>query len=253
MDGHLHDDRGKWLDPVRTPKLALVVLALIVFMFALARLLPTGSPGEEWGTHGDRNFILHAFELTCLALMIASFLHARIRWGLKDAMLFFTVGLAYGVILEDITVTFSGYYTYNPDAWIQVHNTMMAVPFCWTAVIYVCLYVIDENPKLRSLARIEKGLLAGVLAVSLDVGIDSVFAAYGLWHWAEGQWFGVPMANFTAWFMAVGGFVVIWDDMRSLKAHRVVREMGMILGSALSYAALLVMVYLTYVASEVVF
>jgi len=197
--------------------------------------------------------ILHAFEIACLAFMVLSYIHAVRRWDVKDATLFFSVGLAYGVILEDITVTFSGYYVYNPDAWIQVHNTMMAVPFCWTAVIYVCLYVLDENPRLRELSSVEKGLAAGVLAVSIDAGIDAVFAAYGFWHWTEGQWFGVPMANFTAWFMAVGGFVTLWDHVRSMKATRAVKEMGMIIGSVMSYSALLIMVYITYLVSAVVF
>jgi uncharacterized membrane protein len=129
----------------------------------------------------------------------------------------------------------------------------MAVPFCWTAVIYVCVHIIEGNPRLRGLAKIEKGLLAGVLAVSIDVGTDAVFATYGLWHWSEGQWFGIPLANYTAWFMAVGGFTVLWEDMRGLRAYRVVKEMGMILGSAMSYAALLIMVFLTYIATKVVF
>ena len=106
---------------------------------------------------------------------------------------------------------------------------------------------------LNHLNKIEKGLLAGVLAVSIDSGIDAVFAGYGLWHWANGQWFGVPLANFTAWFMAVGGFTTLWFDVDGLKAHRIVKEMGLGLGMIISYGLLLVMVYFTYLASEVVF
>jgi uncharacterized membrane protein len=161
--------------------------------------------------------------------------------------------LIYGFILEDITVTFSGYYEYNPNAWIQIHNTMMAVPFCWTAIIYLCVYIIETNPNLKGLKKLEKGLLAGVLAVSIDVGIDAVFVAYGLWRWAEGQWFGVPLANFTAWFMAVGGFVVVWSDIDRLRAPQASKELGLAAGIVVAYASLLVMVYLTYLTSEVWF
>jgi uncharacterized membrane protein len=242
-----------WFHPVRTPRLALIVLSLVAFMFAIARFIPTDPQPKEWVGWGDNLAILHVFEIGCLCLMIAAYVHAGLKWGWKDAMLFFSSALVYGILLEDLTVWFSGYYIYNPDAWIQLHRTMMAVPFCWTAVIYVCVHIIESNPKLHSLKKLEKGLLAGVLAVSIDAGIDAVFANYGFWHWAEGQWFGVPLANYTAWFMAVGGFTVIWTDIRELKAYRVVKEMGMVWGSAMSYAALLAMVYLTYLAAEVVF
>jgi uncharacterized membrane protein len=246
-------ERDTWFDPVRTPKLAGVVLVLVVFMFALAYFIPTKPHPQEWGGWGDGDAILHIFEIGCLVLMIGAYLHAGLKWGWKDALMFFATALFYGIVLEDLTVWLSGYYTYNPHAWIQVHRTMMAVPFCWTAVIYVCIHLIEENPRLRRLAKIEKGLLAGVLAVSIDAGIDAVFATYGFWHWTEGQWFGVPLANYTAWFMAVGGFTVLWEDVRNLRAYRVVKEMGMIWGSAMSYAALLVMVYFTYLAAKVVF
>jgi uncharacterized membrane protein len=242
-----------WVHPRRTLKLAAVVLVLVAFMFALARLVRTDPPREGWGGWGDGDAILHGFEIGCLLFMLAAFAHAWKRWGWSDALMFFATALFYGIALEDLTVSLSGYYEYDPSSWMSVHNTMLAVPFCWTAVIYICIFIIEENPHLRTLARIEKGLLAGVLAVSIDVGVDASFAAYGFWHWTEGQWFGVPLANYTAWFMAVGGFTVLWDDIRSLRAYRVVKELGMLLGSAMSYSALLLMVYLTYIATRVVF
>lgn len=245
--------RGGWYNPTRTPRLILMVLALTSLMFILARMIPTRSPVESWSGHGDGLIILHVFEFACLGFMITSFFHAWKHWDRRKAILFFTFALLYGFILEDFTVTYSQYYHYNPSAWIVIHNTMMAVPFCWTAIIYVCIYLIEKNTALNGLTKIEKGLLAGVLAVSIDVGIDAVFTAYGLWHWGEGQWFGVPLANYTAWFMAVGGFTVIWFDIDALKAYRIVKELGLGLGMIISYGLLLVMVYFTYLASEVVF
>jgi uncharacterized membrane protein len=245
--------RGGWFDGRRTPRLALVVAILTAFMFILSRFVQTSWPTDGWGGHGDRLVILHVFEFACLLFMLLSFLHAYMKWGRKKALLFFMFALIYGFILEDITVTFSGYYEYNPNAWIQVHNTMMAVPFCWTAVIYICVHLIEENKHLRDLKKLEKGLLAGVLAVSIDVGIDAIFVAYGLWRWAEGQWFGVPLANYTAWFMAVGGFVAVWADIDSLKAHLPTKELGMAAGIVIAYGSLLVMVLMTYLVSKVWF
>jgi uncharacterized membrane protein len=245
--------RGNWWKGNRTPRLLLVVLLLTSLMFIIARVIPTRGPADGWSGHGDGYVILHVFEFACLLFMLLSIAHAYRRWGGYRTLFFFTFALLYGFILEDFTVTYSGYYHYNPHSWIQIHNTMMAVPFCWTAIIYLCIYLIEENAHLRDLTKIEKGLAAGVLAVSIDVAVDAVFVAYGLWHWSEGQWFGVPLANYTAWFMAVGGFTTIWKDIDSLKAHRIVKELGLGFGMILSYGLLLVMVYLTYVATEVVF
>jgi uncharacterized membrane protein len=245
--------RGGWFDRKRTPKLMAVVGLLIAFMFVIARFVRTSYPIEGWGGQGDQLIILHIFEIACLIFMVLSFLHAYMKWGRKKALLFFMFALIYGFILEDITVTFSAYYEYNPHAWIQLHNTMMAVPFCWTAVIYICVHLIEENEHLKGLKKLEKGLLAGVLAVSIDVGIDAIFVAYGLWRWYEGQWFGVPLANYTAWFMAVGGFVAVWFDIDGLKAHLPTKELGMAAGIVIAYGSLLIMVLLTYLLSEVWF
>ncbi|MFW3147319.1 MAG: carotenoid biosynthesis protein [Thermoplasmatota archaeon] len=253
MREHRPPGRGGWWCRRRTPRLLAVVLLLTAFMFLLARLIPTTGPTGGWGGHGDALWILHVFELLCLVFMLLSFVHAWLRWGRFKAVFFFMFALLYGFILEDITVTYSGYYEYNPNAWIQIHNTMMAVPFCWTAVIYTCLYVIEESAVLNSLNKLEKGLLAGVLAVSIDVGIDAVFVAYGLWRWAEGQWFAVPMANYTAWFMAVGGFVTFWSDLDRLRAPQLFKEIALAAGITVSYGALLLMVLLTYLVSEVWF
>jgi len=245
--------KSSWYDDRRTPRLAIVVAVLVSFIFILARFVPTRLPSGDWDGAGDGLVILHIFEFACLSFMLLSFLHAYIRWGRVKAVFFFMFALVYGFILEDVTVTFSGYYEYNPNTWIQIHNTMMAVPFCWTAVIYLCVYIIETNPELKRLKKLEKGLLAGVLAVSIDVGIDAVFVAYGLWRWSEGQWFGVPLANFTAWFMAVGGFVVVWSDLDRLRAPQASKELGLAAGIAMAYASLLIMVYLTYLVSEVWF
>lgn len=245
--------RGDWFSKKTTPRLAGIVLVLIIFMFLISRIIPTGFPKIGWDNWGDGLIILRIFEISCLVFMIASIVHAWSRWGRKKTIMFFTFALMFGFILEEITVSYSAYYEYNPNAWIQISNTMMAVPFCWTAIIYLCIYLIEENPHLRKLTKLEKGMLAGVLAVSIDVAIDGVFVAYGIWQWKEGQWFGVPLANYTAWFMAVGGFTALWNDVDNLKAHMVVKELGLAFGIVLCYGLLLMMVYLTYIASEVVF
>ena len=244
---------SKWIDNRTTPRLILIVLGLAAFMFILARSIPTAKPPDNWDGAGDGLLILHLFEVVCLSFMIISFLHAWKKWGRKRAIFFFIFALIYGFILEEITVTYSGYYHYNPNAWIRIGSTMMAVPFCWTAVIYVCVRLIEGRKELGDLTKLEKGLFAGVMAVSIDVGIDAVFANYGLWHWEEYQWLGVPLANYTAWFMAVGGFTAIWFDLQDMKVPQLFKEISLAAGVVISYGLLLLMVLLTYFIQEAVF
>lgn len=250
-------DKKRWFDRRVTPKLILITLMLVVFMFALARSIPTKGPGGSWSTFDDPDttgaVVLHSFEITCLAFMLISILHACMNWGWRRALFFFTFGLIYGFLLEEITVTFSEYYLYNPNAWLTVSNTMMAVPFCWTAIIYTLVVTIENNGTLRGLSTIDKGLLAGVLAVSIDVSLDAVFVAWDLWHWKEWQWFGVPLANYAAWFCAVGGFTAIWTDVSALRKPQIVKELGLALGMAMSYMILLFFVLAVYLISGVVF
>lgn len=244
---------NSWFDMRTTPRLALIVLGLVVFMFLLAMIVETRDPPDGWEGHGDGFVILHIFEIGCLALMVGSYIHAWRNWGRKKATFFFIFALVYGFILEEITVTQSGYYEYNPNSWIMIGSTQMAVPFCWTAVIYACILLIEGRSELRNLKLLEKGLLAGVLAVSIDVGIDAVFANYGFWRWEEWQWLGVPLANYTAWFMAVGGFTVIWSDVQKVEVPTLFKEISMAAGVVLSYGLLLLMVYITYFFQWMVF
>ncbi len=247
---------NKWFDPRTTPRLAGIVAGLVVFTFIIARLIPSRGIDGPWRVFeegGDSWLILHIFEIVCLSFMLISIPHGWRRWGFKKAFFFFSFTLAYGFFLEEITVYFSGYYIYNNDAWMQIGHTMLAVPFCWTAIMYSVITLIERNPVLGSLKLLEKGMLAGVLAVSIDISIDAIFVAYGLWHWKEGQWFGVPLANYAAWFMAVGGITAVWYDVDSLPRPQIFKEVGLAVGMALSYISLLFFVLAIYLISRLWF
>jgi uncharacterized membrane protein len=51
--------------------------------------------------------------------------------------------------------------------------------------------------------------LDGLLALNLDLALDAVAIRFGFWDWGQGlefQYFGVPFANFWAWFWVVFSF-----------------------------------------------
>ena len=52
-------------------------------------------------------------------------------------------------------------------------------------------------------------LLDGLLALNIDLALDAVAIRLGFWDWGQGfsfQYFGVPYANFWAWFWVVTSF-----------------------------------------------
>jgi hypothetical protein len=53
--------------------------------------------------------------------------------------------------------------------------------------------------------------LDGLLALNIDLAMDAVAIRLGLWDWGHGlawEYFGVPYANFWAWFWVVFSFSV---------------------------------------------
>jgi hypothetical protein len=62
-------------------------------------------------------------------------------------------------------------------------------------------------------------ILDGLLALNIDLALDAVAIRLGFWDWGQGlkfQYFGVPYANFWAWFWVVFSFSLGYR----LLAHR---------------------------------
>jgi uncharacterized membrane protein len=58
---------------------------------------------------------------------------------------------------------------------------------------------LTDSPWLRP-------LIAGFLAVSIDLVLDPCFVFMRFWIWAEpGPWFGIPWSNYAGWFAIVAG------------------------------------------------
>ncbi len=62
-------------------------------------------------------------------------------------------------------------------------------------------------------------ILDGLLALNIDLALDAIAIRLGFWDWGQGlkfQYFGVPYANFWAWFWVVFSFSLGYR----LLAHR---------------------------------
>jgi Carotenoid biosynthesis protein len=77
----------------------------------------------------------------------------------------------------------------------------------WGVIIYSVRLFSDAS----SLPEWARPLLDGLLALNIDLAMDAVAIRLGLWDWGQGlqsQYFGVPYANFWAWFWVVFSFSV---------------------------------------------
>jgi len=198
----------------RARKMIFSVLIIFILGSLLIYVFPTPAPDNPREGKGDNSIILHVFELGGIAALVFSILHARRFWNRNEILIFFASCFLYSLLFEDMNIEISGDYAYNGDAWLVFHNTMLAIVFGWCAIAYCVVSTLEKSPVIRNWNPVEKGIVAGFLALSIDLGIDATAFAYGLWHWREGYFFGVPVTNFVGWFGAVFWFVFSTEYLR---------------------------------------
>jgi hypothetical protein len=113
-------------------------------------------------------------------------------------------GIVYGVVLELATIRQLDAYHYG-----RFLVMILDVPFCvgvaWSCIIYSSMEFSDAS----SVQYWARPILDGLLALNIDLALDAVAIRLGFWNWGQGlkfQYFGVPYANFWAWFWVVFSF-----------------------------------------------
>ena len=182
-------------------------LLLFVVGSLLVWAVPTPDPDHAWEDKGDDAFVLHLFELGGLVGIGLALFHASRHWPREEVIIFFASCFTYALFFEDMNIQLSEDYAYNKEAWLVVHNTMLVIALGWCIIAYCLVFTINTNPVLKSWNPVEKGILAGLLGLTIDLGIDATAFAYGLWYWEGGVFFGVPLTNFVGWFAALFTFV----------------------------------------------
>jgi hypothetical protein len=139
------------------------------------------------------------FELLMYALLGLCFSHAIQRGLLPAAQLL--AGVLFGVLLEWATIQQMQAYHYG-QFLLMLGEVPLAIGTGWGVIIYAARLYSDAT-SLPSWAR---PVLDGLLALNVDLAMDAVAIRLGFWNWAidiNEQWFGVPFANFWAWFWVV--------------------------------------------------
>ena len=123
-------------------------------------------------------------------------------------------GGAFGVLLELATIRQLNAYEYGRFV-VMVLDVPLCIGLAWGAIIYA----VSEFSDASSLPYWARPILDGLLALNIDLALDAVAIRLGFWDWGQGlnfEYFGVPFANFWAWFWVVFSFSLGYR----LLAHR---------------------------------
>jgi hypothetical protein len=145
------------------------------------------------------NLYLYAFELIVFTIFFLCLYHAWKTGGPATWQLL--SGVIYGLLLELATIRQLHAYSYGTFA-IMVLDVPLAIALAWGSMIYsVRIY-----SNATTLPEWVRPVLDALLVLSIDLSMDAIAIRLGMWDWGQGlqfQYFGVPYANFLAWFWVV--------------------------------------------------
>ncbi|HAV75978.1 MAG TPA: carotenoid biosynthesis protein [Anaerolineae bacterium] len=142
-------------------------------------------------------FIL--FELIIYIQFTLCLIHAR-KHGAGN-LLRLLAGIFFGVLLELATIRQLNAYEYGRFV-IMVLDVPLCIGVAWGCILYSVMEFSDGS----SLPYFARPVLDGLLALNIDLALDAVAIRFGFWDWGNGlefQYFGVPYANFWAWFWVI--------------------------------------------------
>ena len=142
-------------------------------------------------------FIL--FELI-IYLQLAFCLHHTWKQGIAN-LLRLIAGILFGVTLELATIRQLNAYEYG-QFMIMVLDVPLCIGIAWSCILYSVIEFSDAS----SLPYWTRPVLDGLLALNIDLALDAIAIRLGFWDWGSGlefQYFGVPYANFWAWFWVI--------------------------------------------------
>lgn len=142
------------------------------------------------------------FELIIYLQFILCLRHAW-QQGMPN-LLRLLAGILFGVVLELATIRQLHAYEYG-QSLIMILDVPLCIGVAWSCIIYSSMEFSDAS----SLPYWARPILDGLLALNIDLALDAVAIRLGFWDWGQGfafQYFGVPYANFWAWFWVVSSF-----------------------------------------------
>ena len=142
-----------------------------------------------------------------LELLIAILFGLALRhaWRRGPAVVWqLLAGVLFGLLLEWATIQQLHAYAYG-QFFLMLGEVPVMVGVAWGTIIYAVRLFSDSSTLVEGL----RPILDGLLALNIDMAMDAVAIRLGMWDWGMGmqaEYFGVPYANFWAWFWVVFSF-----------------------------------------------
>ena len=173
-------------------------------------------------------------ELVVAALFVVCLIHAvRQGWAAVARLL---AGVLFGLLLELLTIRQLHAYRYGTFG-MMVFDVPLMVGVAWGSIAYSAM-AFSNAARLPEWAR---PILDGLLALNIDLAMDAIAIRLGMWDWGQGlhfNYFGVPFANFWAWFWVVFFFSSGYRLAASFRS-RILRAMAPALAIAIGLAGVL--------------
>ena len=169
---------------------------------------------------------LLTFELLLYGLLLVSARHAW-RTGGLPALWQLAAGVIFGILLEWATIQQLSAYEYGRFL-IMFGEVPLAIGVGWGVIIYSARLF----SRATSLPPLLRPVLDGLLALNIDLAMDAVAIRLGMWEWGLDltfDYFGVPYANFWAWFWVVFSFSFCMH-LLAYRADRFSRWLGPVVG-----------------------
>jgi len=143
------------------------------------------------------------YELVAAPLAFGlAFRHARKALGTRRAALEMLALVAYGYALERVAIAVFGSHGYGPSWRAAPAGVPLAVAATWAALI---TSVMAQSARVGGTSALGRGLRAALFGIALDLLMEPLAAARGLWAWRPpGPWLAVPLGNFVGWGVIVG-------------------------------------------------
>lgn len=152
------------------------------------------------------------FVANAVLALTATALCAVHAWPDRERLALLGTGVVYGVLLEQLVILNFAAYHYPVDSYlITVADVPVVIGLGWAVILYSGLHLGER----LGIASWRRPLFVGLFALHIDLAMDAVAIRVGFWTWTPpGVWFGVPLGNFTGWFLVATLFPAAWLGLR---------------------------------------
>ncbi len=152
-------------------------------------------------------------------VLLALFLYSGyLLYDWKTTLLFLAGSLFWTIPLENFGVLMN-FFSYS----VRTHPTVYPYYLLWIGPVpfWISIGWFDATFPAFQFSKVlvkrgktlSRAVVGGLIAVNLDLLIDPVAVASGLWLWTHKSFYflGVPITNYIGWFMLVSLFITVYD------------------------------------------